>query len=440
VRKVVRDNVLSNNKVTDYANGFQYENNIIQFFPTAEGYASRLTTKFDLLGRLVKIPIEELPEDQFTYVYNYTDHLGNIRLSYAQDPDTQQLKIVEQNHYYPFGLRHTNYSGGKMQVVKEQELKRMAPTPEELLSYKYKYNGKEWQDELGLNMYDYGARNYDAAIGRWMNVDPLAEQGRRWSPFCYAMDNPIYFIDPDGMWVNPGQNNIIKATYIGPQNMTTTIVGEGYSNYSKNDIGRNRDRNVFPGVTKREHTHLLPTSDTNTKGSSTVLSENISGSKFFGSVTNSVSLTNSSISGTYYNSKGEVVSNISEATSYVVKKSSESLTVEISPTGNGVSNTVNVVNSTTTTTYGVTGNSGMDLFGGRQLANPKTVNTTSNSTMELSAAPDTLKEVAKLRNIWNGEALPNPAGNHIDSTVERTMQQEVYYNESEINNEHRKYR
>ncbi len=198
VRKVVQNDVLSQNTVTDYANGFQYENNIIQFFPTAEGYASRLTTKFDLLGRLVKIPIEELPEDQFTYVYNYTDHLGNIRLSYARDPDTQQLKIVEQNHYYPFGLRHTNYSGGKMQVVKEQELKRMAPTPEELLSYKYKYNGKEWQDELGLNMYDYGARNYDAAIGRWMNVDPLAERRDNWSIFSYCLNNPILRFDYKG--------------------------------------------------------------------------------------------------------------------------------------------------------------------------------------------------------------------------------------------------
>ncbi|MCZ8190649.1 MAG: RHS repeat-associated core domain-containing protein [Microcystis sp. LE19-338.1B] len=140
-----------------------------------------------------------MPEDQFSYVYNYTDHLGNIRLSYAQDPDTQQLKIVEQNHYYPFGLRHTNYSGGKMQVVKEQEFKRMAPTPEELLSYKYKYNGKEWQDELGLNLYDYGARNYDAAIGRWMNIDPKAETSRRWNPYTYCYNNPLRFVDPDGM-------------------------------------------------------------------------------------------------------------------------------------------------------------------------------------------------------------------------------------------------
>ena len=113
-------------------------------------------------------------------MFQYKDHLGNVRVSYAKNPQSQVLEIIEENNYYPFGLKHKGYNDYLA------------------TNNKYKYNGKELQDELGLGMYDYGFRNYDPSLGRWINIDPLAEKSRRWSPYNYCINNPIRFIDPDG--------------------------------------------------------------------------------------------------------------------------------------------------------------------------------------------------------------------------------------------------
>jgi len=173
LRKVVSGNT------TDYAGNYIYKNNILQFFNHGEGYVQNNS-------------------GTFSYVYQYKDHLGNVRLSYSDkngngsilvSSDLNTNELVEESNYYPFGLKHKGYNtitnGGNA------------------TAQKYLFGGKELQDDVvggsSLDWYDITARNYDPALGRWMNIDPLAEQMRRHSPYNYAFDNPIFFIDPDGM-------------------------------------------------------------------------------------------------------------------------------------------------------------------------------------------------------------------------------------------------
>lgn len=147
---------------TDYLNGFQYSINYLNsvsldFVPTSEGY-------YDFKNN--------------RYIYNYTDHLGNVRLSYQKDY-LGNAYPNDENNYYPFGLRHEGYNnpGGNG-------------------SYNYKYNNKELQLETG--MYDYGARFYMPDIGRWGVVDMLSEKYFSASNYTYVLNRPTVAVDPDG--------------------------------------------------------------------------------------------------------------------------------------------------------------------------------------------------------------------------------------------------
>jgi RHS repeat-associated protein len=103
---------------------------------------------------------------------------------------------VQENHYTPFG---NNLVGIEKQGQPD---------------HKFQYNGKEKQSELGLNWNDYGARNYDPALGRWHSVDPLADKFDMWSPYSYAANNPTLLIDPDGRdWVITSEERDGKFHY-----------------------------------------------------------------------------------------------------------------------------------------------------------------------------------------------------------------------------------
>jgi len=146
---------VSGGVTTHYIGGIQYTGSAIDFIATEEGLARRNGSNY-------------------AYEYALTDHLGNNRLSF--DIYSGAARRIQRDNYYPFGKTFASYTVGTRN--------------------NYLYNGKEFQD--GLVQYDYGARFYDAVVGRWNVVDPMAFKYTSLSPYNYTMNNPLRFIDPDG--------------------------------------------------------------------------------------------------------------------------------------------------------------------------------------------------------------------------------------------------
>ena len=118
------------------------------------------------------------------------DHLGNTRVTFTDannDGVVGESDIKVINNYYPFGMDMEGNWNGSFDNTNN----------------KYKYNGKEWNNDFGLGWYDYGARWYTPDAPRWVSVDPLSEKMRRHSPYNYAFDNPVRFVDPDGAYPWP---------------------------------------------------------------------------------------------------------------------------------------------------------------------------------------------------------------------------------------------
>jgi RHS repeat-associated protein len=132
----------------------------------------------------LETPLVTQPRSDTRY-YFLKDHLGSVRVTVDVSGN-----VTSYDDFYPFGMTMDGRSGN----IGSGDAR-------------YKYTTKERDAESG---YDYfGARYYDARIGRWLNVDPIAEKYRGWSPYAYSRCNPISFFDPNGLWTDP----VNKPTY-----------------------------------------------------------------------------------------------------------------------------------------------------------------------------------------------------------------------------------
>ncbi|MCU7549221.1 DUF6443 domain-containing protein [Chitinophagaceae bacterium LB-8] len=156
----------------------------------------------------------------YAYVYftNESDELvyfDNFNLSHERGP------ILEETHYYPFGLTMQGISSKAMGGIDN----------------KFEYNGIEHNESFDLNTYDAFYRTYDPQIGRWWQIDPLAERSESWSPYAANFDNPISFSDPLGDYPpqdgNSNEVNRIKKNKDGSYTITETTTSRKTTGNSK---------------------------------------------------------------------------------------------------------------------------------------------------------------------------------------------------------------
>ena len=177
VGSAINTAALNMTKTTDYVGNMIYENNTLKRILVDGGYI-----------------------ESGVYYFYLTDHQGNNRVVANAGG-----VVIQKTHYYPFGAAFAENTGRDKQP--------------------YKYNGKELDEVHGLNLYDYGARHMEPALGRFTSVDPLAEKYYAVSPYAYCANNPVKYTDPTGMWIKGTDGKpVIFSKEIGwSQNASTDV-------------------------------------------------------------------------------------------------------------------------------------------------------------------------------------------------------------------------
>ncbi|RGN50451.1 RHS repeat domain-containing protein, partial [Bacteroides sp. OM05-12] len=188
---------------TDYCDNFVYENDTLVKILLSEGYIAC--------------------KDR-TFHFYLKDHQGNNRVVANESGGIEQV-----NHYYPFGGLFGESSGGDVQ--------------------KYKYGGKELERMHGVDLYDFSARMQDPVLGRFNTMDPMCEKYYSISPYAYCNNNPIMYIDPNGMdiviWYQNERGKQVNFIFNGqnennaPRNKFVNSVISAYNYNIKNGGGNN---------------------------------------------------------------------------------------------------------------------------------------------------------------------------------------------------------
>ncbi|WP_395061980.1 RHS repeat domain-containing protein [Flavobacterium sp.] len=219
----------------DYLGGYQYKNAVLQFFPVSEGYVAKTGAVY-------------------SYVFQYKDHLGNVRSSYTKNSTTGNLDIIEESHFYPFGLKHSGYNNTILTSGNSD-------------AQKYKFEEQERQDELNLNLDSFKYRNYDYAIGRFLGVDPLSEKYNWQSNYSFCSNQVVHSREIEGLEAEDDQNemcdqpdytnenhgpgfggemtdNMCDAFPMGGE-LDEVIISAGFKDYDVNDESYSNDNDNY---------------------------------------------------------------------------------------------------------------------------------------------------------------------------------------------------